>query len=83
MSASTYDEALRRLLAHEGGYVNHPSDPGGPTNHGITLAAYAAFKLQWDEFDDYAPMTGDALLWVKAEEAGLEKASWTGTLWAA
>ena len=44
MAASSYDEALRRVLVHEGGYVNHPSDPGGPTNHGITLAAYAAFK---------------------------------------
>ena len=46
MTASTYDEALKRVLAHEGGYVNHPSDPGGPTNHGITLAEYAAFKAR-------------------------------------
>jgi lysozyme family protein len=38
MAASCYDEALRRLLAHEGGYSNHPSDPGGPTRFGITLA---------------------------------------------
>ena len=37
MTASTYDEALRRVLAHEGGYTNHPSDPGGPTNWGITI----------------------------------------------
>jgi hypothetical protein len=27
MAATTYDEALRRLLAYEGGYTNHPSDP--------------------------------------------------------
>lgn len=44
MSASSYDEALRRLLAHEGGYVNHPSDPGGPTNFGITLADYRKYR---------------------------------------
>jgi len=37
MVASTYDESLRRLLVHEGGYTNHPSDPGGPTNFGITI----------------------------------------------
>lgn len=33
----TYDDSLRRVLAHEGGYTNHPSDPGGPTNWGITI----------------------------------------------
>ena len=43
MAASTYDEALRRLLSHEGGYSNHPSDPGGPTNFGITLNDYRKY----------------------------------------
>jgi lysozyme family protein len=43
MAASTYDEALRRLLVHEGGYTNHPSDPGGPTNFGITIADYRKY----------------------------------------
>jgi lysozyme family protein len=40
MAASSYDEALRRLLAHEGGYSDHPSDPGGPTKYGITIATF-------------------------------------------
>jgi uncharacterized protein (TIGR02594 family) len=43
MAASTYDEVLRRLLAHEGGYTNHPSDPGGPTNFGITIYDYRKY----------------------------------------
>jgi lysozyme family protein len=32
-----YHEALKLLLVHEGGYGNHPSDPGGPTKYGITI----------------------------------------------
>jgi lysozyme family protein len=43
MSAACYPEAIRRLLASEGGYVNHPSDPGGPTNFGITIADYRRY----------------------------------------
>lgn len=43
MSADCYAESMRRLLASEGGYVNHPSDPGGPTNFGITIADYRRY----------------------------------------
>ncbi len=43
MAASSYIEALRRLLVHEGGYSNHPSDPGGPTNFGITIFDYRKY----------------------------------------
>ena len=31
-----FDTALAHILESEGGYVNHPSDPGGATNMGIT-----------------------------------------------
>jgi lysozyme family protein len=31
-----FEDAWKELLGHEGGYVNHPSDPGGETNYGIT-----------------------------------------------
>lgn len=37
MAAENFAEALSRVLAHEGGYTDHPSDPGGPTNWGITI----------------------------------------------
>jgi len=40
---ATYEEALARVFAHEGGYSNHPDDPGGPTNFGITLADYRRY----------------------------------------
>lgn len=34
---SNYDACLKKVLEYEGGYTNHPSDPGGPTNWGITI----------------------------------------------
>ena len=43
MATINYDDALRRLLAHEGGYTNHPADPGGPTNFGITIFDYRKY----------------------------------------
>ena len=33
---SVYDTIFDRLMGHEGGYVNHPSDPGGETMYGVT-----------------------------------------------
>ena len=37
---SNYDECLKTILHHEGGYVNHPKDPGGETNRGVTKRVY-------------------------------------------
>lgn len=36
----TFDDAFRTLIGHEGGYVNHPDDPGGETKFGITKRTY-------------------------------------------
>jgi lysozyme family protein len=33
---SNFEICLKLMLEHEGGYVNHPSDPGGRTNLGVT-----------------------------------------------
>jgi lysozyme family protein len=37
---SNYDKCLKTILHHEGGYVNHPKDPGGETNLGVTKRVY-------------------------------------------
>jgi lysozyme family protein len=37
---SSFDRALPFVLRMEGGYSNHPSDPGGATNKGITQKTY-------------------------------------------
>jgi lysozyme family protein len=35
-----FDRAMKFVLRWEGGYVNHPSDPGGETNYGISKRAH-------------------------------------------
>jgi len=38
-----FERAFALLSVHEGGYVNHPDDPGGATNRGITQRTYDAY----------------------------------------
>lgn len=40
---NNFDKCLTELLKHEGGFVNHPRDPGGMTNLGVTKATYEAW----------------------------------------
>lgn len=40
---ANFAEALQKVLHHEGGFVNHPADPGGMTNLGVT-------KKVWEEW---------------------------------
>lgn len=40
MAKDNFKECLKIILEHEGGYVDHPSDPGGATNMGITKQTY-------------------------------------------
>ena len=38
-----WDASFKMVLKHEGGFVNHPKDPGGMTNLGVT-------KRAWEEY---------------------------------
>ena len=40
---NNFESCLKNLLKHEGGFVNHPKDPGGMTNLGVTKAVYEAW----------------------------------------
>lgn len=44
MTASSFDEALSRVLVHEGGWSDHPRDPGGATMKGVTQRVYDAWR---------------------------------------
>jgi lysozyme family protein len=37
---NNWKSSLEKILHHEGGYVNHPKDPGGETNLGVTKRVY-------------------------------------------
>lgn len=39
-----FDACLSHVLRHEGGYVDHPHDPGGATNMGITHITLADWR---------------------------------------
>jgi lysozyme family protein len=41
-----FDPSLKHVLVHEGGYVNHPKDPGGATNKGVTQDVYNTYRAR-------------------------------------
>jgi lysozyme family protein len=40
MASAAFQASLPFVLRWEGGYVNHPADPGGATNKGVTQRVY-------------------------------------------
>ena len=55
MAAENWDTCIEMILHHEGGYVNHPSDPGGETNLGVTKRVYE----EWGGTKDMKDLTVD------------------------
>lgn len=43
---TNFSQAHEWLSQYEGGYVNHPKDPGGATNRGVTQRVYTAWRKQ-------------------------------------
>jgi len=63
-----FHKAMVHVLKWEGGYVNHPNDPGGETNYGISKRAYPSLDIKnltkkdataIDYFDYWRPMDLD------------------------
>jgi lysozyme family protein len=45
---ANFDRALTLTLKHEGGWSNHPQDPGGATNKGITIGTLRRLGIDVD-----------------------------------
>jgi lysozyme family protein len=46
MANPAYEAALPFILRWEGGFVDHPKDPGGRTNKGVTQRVYTAWRTR-------------------------------------
>jgi lysozyme family protein len=44
-----FDRSMKFVASWEGGFVDHPSDPGGRTNMGVTQKTYDAWREQHDQ----------------------------------
>lgn len=47
-----FDRAFEIVIGHEGGYVNHPNDPGGETKFGISKRAYPSLVISAITLED-------------------------------
>jgi lysozyme family protein len=56
-----FKNSLKHVLVHEGGYVDHPQDPGGATNKGVTLAVFQRFYGTSKGKDDLQAITDEQL----------------------
>jgi lysozyme family protein len=56
-----FADALARVLKHEGGFVNHPRDPGGATNKGVTLETFRRYVDPNGSVDDLKRITADQI----------------------
>lgn len=65
---SNFKKSLSLVLAHEGGFVNHPKDPGGATNKGITIATYRAHVKKNGTVNDLKNITDAQVEKVYREE---------------
>lgn len=59
MAARNWDTCFRLVLKHEGGFVNHPRDPGGMTNLGVTRRVWEAYVGHLVDEADMRSLTPD------------------------
>jgi lysozyme family protein len=57
MAKDNFDSCLKFVLKFEGGFVNDPRDPGGPTNLGVTQRTLSGFLGRPASIDDVKKLT--------------------------
>ena len=85
----SFERALAFTLSWEGGYVNHPNDPGGETKYGISKRAYPDEDIKnltlkragdlyrrdyWQDCADFLPEPLDMVVFDAAVNHGKRKA---------
>lgn len=61
------------ILKWEGGYVDHPNDPGGATNMGVTIGTLQGLKLKYDKNKDGKITKADVKLLTKQDATDIMK----------
>lgn len=75
--ADNFDRCFDLVIRHEGGFVNHPRDPGGATNYGVTQRTYDAWQ------DRLGAKRRDVALISMAEVRSIYRAQYWNTVEAA
>lgn len=57
MSAANFEACVALILASEGGFVDDPADPGGATNHGITIETLEGVRGRPQTEEDVRALT--------------------------
>jgi lysozyme family protein len=86
-----FDQAFEHIIGEEGGYTNHPRDPGGATKYGITQRDYPDLDIEnltldqakhiyranyWDAIKaDYLPSQIAILVFDSAVNQGVSRAT--------
>ncbi len=77
IATTTFAPLFDRLMVHEGGYVNHPNDPGGATKWGVTERVARKYGYKGDMRNlpkSTANEIAKKLYWEKVHGGQLDKA---------
>lgn len=66
---TNFEAAIIKVLKHEGGFVDHKSDPGGATNFGISLRFLKGLPLEEADINGDGSIDKDDIVSMNVEDA--------------